>query len=280
VKPWPRIALIVTVLVGLAAVILPSGEPVYQGKTLSAWLERYSGNGGPVQPYEIEEARAEATTAVRHIGTNGIPCLLRMAATEDSPVKKWLLRVPASMRVAKYLVSQPLFLRWATKSALGPSNACTGFRLLGPDAKSATPGLIHIMRNGKNSMARIYALLALEAIGPAAENAIPALIENFKDPFLELRDRTVGALFNIASDHFRGRFRPDCTRIMVPRLSELLADPKADALRVIRMLSDIGPDAKDALPAILPFENSSDPNIRAAVTMARERITTGTYPQP
>jgi hypothetical protein len=146
VKPWPRIALIVTVLVGVASEILPSREPVYQGKTLSAWLERYSGNGGPVQPYEIEEGRAEAATAIRHIGTNGIPCLLRMAATEDSPVKKWLVRVPASMRVAKYLVSQPLFLRWETKSVLGPSNACTGFRLLGPEAKSAIPGLAEVYK--------------------------------------------------------------------------------------------------------------------------------------
>lgn len=250
-------------------------EPIYQGKKLSAWLEQYTGNGGPVPRNPSESARAEAAKAVRHIGTNGIPCLLRMAAAEDPPAKKWLLRLPTPKKLAGYLFSQPLFFRWAAKSGLEPMNAAAGFRLLGPDAQSAVPRLVHIMRNGKNSMARLHAVSGLGAIGPAAEEAVPALIDNLKDPFNELRDRTVAALFEIAFDKDNGVFRQECSRIMVPQLGAILIDPKTDALRVIRLLSDVGPDAKAALPAIIPFQESTNADIRTAAKKARERIETG-----
>lgn len=277
-KNWRRILLgvLVAVLAGGACwqAIRPH-EPVYQGKTLTAWLEQYTGNGGPVPTNPTESTRAQAAKAVRHIGTNGIHCLLRMAAAEDSPVQKWFVRLPVPKKVAAFLVSQPWFFRWATKSGIGPMNASAGFRLLGPEAKSAVPGLVHIMRSGKNSLGRLHAVLALGAIGPPAENALPALIENFQDPFNELRDRTVQAIFDIAFDHSKGVFRPECSRVMVPTLAKLLADPRTDALRIIRLLSDIGPDAQAALPAIIPFQESANANIRTAAKNARERIGTG-----
>ena len=131
------------------------------------------------------------------------------------------------------------------------------------------------MRTSQNQNGRQTAAISLGFIGSSAQDAVPALLENFKDPNNSVRDATVRAVFDIAFDYGAGQFRPECSRVMVPGLAKLLADPKTDALRVIRMLSDIGPDAKGALPAILPFQNSQEPNIRAAAIQARERIKTG-----
>lgn len=277
-KNWRRIllgVLVTLVAAGACWQATRPREPVYQGKTLTKWLEQYTGNGGPVPREPTEAERAEAATAIRHIGTEGIPRLLGMAAAEDSPVQKWFVRLPVPKKVASFLLSQPWFFRWATKSGVGPMNASAGFKLLGPEAKSAVPGLVHIMRSGKNSLGRLHAVLSLGAIGPAAEDAVPALIDNFKDPFKELRDRSVTALFEVAFDKDKGVFRPDASRIMVPQLAAILADPKADALRVIRLLSDVGPDAKAALPAIVTFQESTNADIRTAANKARERIETG-----
>src|SRR5258708_1076379 len=53
-------------------------EPSYQGKTLSAWL-RQDRAGSLFRP-SIEENRTEFKNAIRQIGTNAIPYLLKMAA--------------------------------------------------------------------------------------------------------------------------------------------------------------------------------------------------------
>ena len=82
------------------------------------------------------------------------------------------------------------------------------------------------------------------------------------------------ALFDIAFNREEG-FRPECSKVMVPHLIRVLADPKADALRILRMLGDIGADAKAALPAIQPFLSNPDRDIRMAAARACERITTG-----
>jgi hypothetical protein len=75
-------ALLVAVLGGLAWLVLRPGEGelVYQGKPLSFWIERYASDRSKVE-------RQEAEIAVRHIGTNAIPTLLRMLQARDSALK-------------------------------------------------------------------------------------------------------------------------------------------------------------------------------------------------
>ena len=114
----------------------------------------------------------------------------------------------------------------------------------------------------------------------SATNALPDLVENMEDPDVKVRDAAWRALFDIAFDQAEGRFRPECSQAMVPHLIRVLADPKADALRIVRMLSDIGREAEPALPAVEPFLKNRDRDIRMAADRARERITTGMYRQP
>src|SRR5260370_42102477 len=129
-------------LIALLAVALAGGlvwmlsrlaEPAYQGKPLSAWLEQYSewyvewppGSGSlhALSAWQKQHrgsyptlvtdpnspARLEAENAIRHIGTNGLPLLLRLISARDSPLKKqllahrthpWLMRLLPHLRLA------------------------------------------------------------------------------------------------------------------------------------------------------------------------------------
>ena len=94
-------------------------------------------------------------------------------------------------------------------------------------------------------------------------------MDTFKDPETSIRDAGWSAIFAITCDQTNGQFRPEYSAVMLPHLTALLADPKTDALRVISLLSKIGPAARPALPAILPFLNNETPNLRIAATEAR-----------
>ncbi|HYG34171.1 MAG TPA: hypothetical protein VEC99_05275, partial [Clostridia bacterium] len=78
--------LIVIVLVGVCGWISwlslrhQKSEPVYQGKTLSAWL-----NEANPRTSLLTDTAAEA---VRHMGTNAVPYLLQQLGAPESPVNE------------------------------------------------------------------------------------------------------------------------------------------------------------------------------------------------
>jgi len=76
-----HIALAVLLAALLAVVgwqVMRRQEPVYQGKPLSSWLIASATTGSP-------EAQEQANAAVRQVGTNALPTLLRMLRAKDSP---------------------------------------------------------------------------------------------------------------------------------------------------------------------------------------------------
>src|SRR5215510_5412200 len=80
-------------------------EPRYQGRSLSQWLRVYEKSPGPLRVYETSSGppiyfpdtrllqggqlpdQAEAVNAVRQIGTNAIPWVIRWMRQERSPWK-------------------------------------------------------------------------------------------------------------------------------------------------------------------------------------------------
>ena len=80
-------------LVSLLAVagwfMLHAPEPAYQGKSLTAWLRALE-----AAPDIKSPAWRDAVTAIRAIGTNGLPTLLTMLGGDDS---RWE-SVPVSAR--------------------------------------------------------------------------------------------------------------------------------------------------------------------------------------
>ncbi|EEF63313.1 hypothetical protein [Pedosphaera parvula] len=74
------ITLAITVaLCGLTFTALFSREPSYQGKCLSAWIKDLQA--------EAPETKNQAREAVREIGVNGMPLILGLLHSQDSPLK-------------------------------------------------------------------------------------------------------------------------------------------------------------------------------------------------
>jgi hypothetical protein len=119
-------------LAGIIWVLLQPSEPAYRGRRLVYWLGYYfppptfmNGGGGFANP--------EAVEAIRQIGTNGIPTLLRLAAAHDSALKLDLVRLAAK----QHLIRIPFTSAWE-KNRL----ATLGFSALGAAASNAMPALI------------------------------------------------------------------------------------------------------------------------------------------
>jgi len=156
------------VMVGALAVgfllweMLRPQEPAYQGKRLSAWLRVV---GSSVNLVESNQARE----AVKEMGTNALPTLIRMLGTRESLLKSKLR--PASLRY-------PLVRRFYIPRAdpPGPGLWWIGFRILGPSAKPAVPQLIEMLGT-EDDLIRSRVASSLEAIGPVA---FPELLEAYR----------------------------------------------------------------------------------------------------
>src|ERR1700743_864315 len=77
------------ILIGFSVflILLRSGEPRYQNRTLTSWLQQYS-------RASLEETNqlAEAQEAIRAIGPKkSVPILLKLLARKDGRIDKWVL---------------------------------------------------------------------------------------------------------------------------------------------------------------------------------------------
>jgi hypothetical protein len=138
---WRKPILSVVIVAFIAAIVAITWpneeEPVYRGKNLSQWMNIYC------RPIHTEEDRVEAEEAVRQIGTNAIPWLLKWIgkhppawsrAVGDSQVS-WS---PAK-RAINALRKRPLQIsqkRW---------DAAFGFQILGRSASNAVATLANML---------------------------------------------------------------------------------------------------------------------------------------
>src|SRR5262245_53725289 len=125
----------VLVLIGvLVALVTSNREPEYEGRKLSEWVVR-------VWAPEPEVNGAE--NAIRHIGTNAIPFLLKWIQYEPSLRRiKWL-------EEADEFVSRYTGLWTAVKKRIIAVRAIDAFRALGPAARAAIPELIRLLNDPK-----------------------------------------------------------------------------------------------------------------------------------
>lgn len=129
--------LILAVLGGMIQIALRprETEPVYQGRKLSFWLSDYL-PGAKASPEQLQRDSA----AVREIGTNAIPVLLRWISAKDGPLKHkiivWIYEHPrVPFRVESAVDKQMM--------------AASAFSILGRlQATSAVPALVEIVKQG------------------------------------------------------------------------------------------------------------------------------------
>src|SRR5436190_3993435 len=127
------VALLVVVVGGIIWLCLQLAEPpepVYKGKPLSYWFEGYTYKRNRQQP----PTHDQADEAIRQMGTNALPILLRMLQLPNLTLKERFLAMAQTQH----------FIKISYAPSDRHSQCLSGFRALGPGASNAVPRLIVI----------------------------------------------------------------------------------------------------------------------------------------
>jgi HEAT repeat protein len=155
------------------------GQPSFQGKTLSEWLDRSGPNFGIGS-----RALADERAAVRQMGPKTIPYLIDWF--DDEPLfnsrslTKVLRFLPArfvtpSISARLMQRAQDNELRYQLRAAA----AADALGILGEQARPAIPGLIRVLRKQRNWYSTSRAAEVLSKLGPVA---LPGLLNVLMDP--------------------------------------------------------------------------------------------------
>ena len=184
-----RRALLILLGCGLVACVVwvawpEEREPEYQGKKLSEWLLLHTiykaTNAGSTEP---------AATAVREIGTNGLPWLLRAISFEPGKWRQVVAKLPQPFR-------RVAFFR---DGILHRVEALHGFHILGPAATPAIPQLTDWANNAPaSSQRKPFALSALSEMGQDFLQ-IPRLVQELNSD-TSVRERATNDLLRIAPE--------------------------------------------------------------------------------
>ena len=250
-----------------------SDEPTHGGRRLSHWLGRLW--------HSDDKVRLEAEVAIRLMGTNAVPHLIRMLPERDSA---WRIEFSQNWDRAR-----PFLVR--LRSPL----AAHALGIIGPSAKDAVPFLIQNMTNhpGSSSSPSPY-LMAIGDIGTASIRPLMQLLSH-PDPYLQ-------TCAGWALCSFGTNLVP-----VVPELITILNSPNAETRSkatdilgyvsgdsgaisaLIRCLDDgdemvrttaaqslflQGAGAYAALPALLQTLHDKNTNIQEAVRLAISEIDT------
>jgi len=237
------ILLAVLVLVALiVAVVRPDREPSNGGRTLSEWLGCLATTAQPVPSQE-----EEAEEAIRHIGTDALPYLLKWIQYERPAWKKALNRITGG-RLGKY----DLLLEH--KDETRAEQAEEAFRALGPEAcAAAIPELLRLMNDSNRSWGAGRAMFALTRMGTNARPALPALIT-----LLTNRNDSAACFAINALGYLK--FEP---QLVVPALTNcLLSSNLWTRSFAAEALGQFGGDARSAVPALIRALGDSDARVQ------------------
>jgi hypothetical protein len=196
------ILVVLAVLVAAAAILCfsPEREPAYGGRSLSQWLQ-VSGQSSP-EGIRVDEA-------IRRIGTNALPCLLRWIRTRRPPCSTLV----ESGRLPQWLVT--LLLRCPLGRSLWHDrfdDASVCIMILGAEARPAIPALVQVIHRSKDPYRVSRVMLTLSFIGA---DSVPAFADGLQDPREDVR---------VAAAAHLGQFGVKA-RPVLPALRVTLNDP-------------------------------------------------------
>src|SRR5215831_1133039 len=164
-------------------------DPRYQGRTLTWWLGEYTNplrrlnSVQQLQSFDFESAYRQTSRAVKTMGTNAIPVLLRYLQARDSRYKSgWLIVAGGLRRGNSFAASEKHHMAQA------------GFMILQKDAAPAVPALIALTHH-KDPDVRFRALQCLFFIIPANhEKLVPVILQFAHDPEPENRGKAADTM--------------------------------------------------------------------------------------
>lgn len=180
---------IILLAAGVAAFFIRrTKEPSYQGRSVTQWLKKLYQDSGAAHPGPYlstswvslkcglgggmpERPDAESMAALKEIGTNAVPVLLKLISKTDGKLTSGL----------KNLINrQTLFKMRVATAADDRQMGETGFVFLGADAKAAIPELLKLTKS-REAIVRGSALYCLAAVQASNEVFLPVLQQELHD---------------------------------------------------------------------------------------------------
>jgi HEAT repeat protein len=233
-------------------------EPEYQGKPLSKWLGE-AADDSPGIPLDPEEKPA-SRDAIRAMGTNALPGLIKMLKAQDSPLKLNPLNLARKHSLWGFSVTRARKLN---------NRAVFGLCALGTNANVAVPELMDLyLKRGDGTTAIALANLSADgvlALGQALTN--PNIILTNKVP--QLRFRMIYALGQLGALARKADARPERlarleleAKLAASALLQCLNDPDVFIrIAAAQALVDLGIDQERAVAVFA--KSLTDPNRRA-----------------
>lgn len=254
-------------------------EPAYKGRTLSSWLDDWE------RTYYIP-TNADAD-AIRAIGTNGLPLLIKWISEEESPLHRKIRFTAEKVIPDRFNPTEPDYYRnlgVAYAINLLGTNAMPAFPILTNLIAKRTHGirsaialagmgsngiavLIRSLTNG-NVVVRNDAAVGLGSAKSDFDLVVPALIEAAKRGGPTQEDYLIRCTARIS---LTGLYQK--SDLVVPFFIGLLTNKDlGDREMGARFLGDFGLYAKPAIPALRTALGDGDPKVQRAAGKALKRI--------
>ncbi|OWK46364.1 HEAT repeat domain-containing protein [Fimbriiglobus ruber] len=284
------VVLLVVILGGIYAYVDPNkrvqglvhNEPTYNSRPASAWLTDFQSAD--------ENTRTLAAKQLKEGGADAVPVLEVLLKTEGPAGPRFLAADtlgqigaparPAGPALIAALKDSDSTVKAVAAKSLGklapevpgavpalvgnfPSiEAIRAVSDFGPAAGEAIPALIGLLTNS-DATVRWQAARALQKIGPTAAVAIPDIIKQLKDEDGLVREHAAEAL---------GFLGPTAT-VAIPDVVKVLDDKVWRVRRdAVRTLGGWGPAAKDALLSVQKLKNDPEQQVKDAATKAERLI--------
>ncbi|HSH16827.1 MAG TPA: HEAT repeat domain-containing protein [Verrucomicrobiae bacterium] len=267
-------------------------EPTYEGRPLSEWISIYGENVLNRGSGFHDKEQDAAANAIRAIGTNGLPFLI-----------KWIAYDPGTLRLhvwtredtfANWLRGRSIVHQWLFGGSARAYSSQSAFEVLGDQAIPAIPKLHRIACTAGRSETQMAAVTCLFNIGPAATAALTNVLTTtgiVGEPYIRTRLRQLGAnsapfvpilveqlkhgsldsAFDSADMLGALKLNPE---EVIPALIERLADPHPEIrAAAASSLARFGAQAINALPALNQLETDPERRVSAAASDAITAIT-------
>lgn len=190
-RKWVIAAAIVALAITVVTLLTRDREPSYQGKSLSEWCPIYIQGADPDGPPDTTEAEA----AIRHMGTNALPYLVKWLADDRQPVSQRM-----KLWLARYLPLRFIpgggGLVYLTEYRSGDKVqfAAFAFQILDEQARHAVPDLARLLNTEPaGSLAANHAAYAL-ALRAFGDKGIAVLTDHLSNTNARNRPLAANAL--------------------------------------------------------------------------------------
>ena len=244
---------VAVLILWFSAIATFGAEPTYEGKSLTRWLKLYD------RANEGSSEEAEASAALRAMGSNAVPFLVQWMGNSTSDVQ---LVSADAFKVLKETGASAVPELAAMLNGTNKLLATVAGSALGHIGAPALPVLIAGLTN-RSFRIGVDSGLALVELGTNARPAISILLADLRHPNHFYRERAADIL---------GQLHIEADTV-VPALIKLLDDDsKAARFLAITGLANFGGEARSAVPTLSRFLKDEDSGFRRTATNALRQI--------